>query len=59
MKVQLEEGVWLAEGIGDPPRTIIESHATEFKTIDEALIALADARKTREFKNAQIQDDLF
>ncbi len=59
MKVQLEEGVWLAEGGGDPPRTLVEEDAKEFNTEKEALAALTNARKFRPFKNAMIQEDFF
>ena len=54
MKVLLEEGVWLAEGEGDPPRTLLEANAREFRNITEACRALTEARKMRPFKNAQI-----
>ena len=30
LKVELEHGVWLAEGEGDPPRTLDENNAREF-----------------------------
>jgi len=59
MKVLLEDGVWLSGGEGDPPRTLVEENAKEFVTLKEALTALAEARKLRPFKNAQIQDELF
>ena len=54
MKVLLEEGVWLAEGDGDPPRTLVEEHAQEFKTMKDAVKALTVARKFRPFKDAAI-----
>jgi len=54
MKILLEEGVWLAEGEGDPPRTLVEENAKEFKNITEACRALIEARKRRPFRNAQI-----
>ena len=57
MKVLLEPGVWLAEGDGDPPRTLIEENAREFDTQKEALAALSDARKYRPFKNAMTVED--
>ena len=57
MKVQLETGVWLAYGTGDPPRTLIERDAKEFDTEEEALVALSKARKFRPFKNAVLQED--
>ncbi len=59
MKVQLETGVWLADGDGDPSRTLIEENAKEFDSKKEALIALTKARKYSPFKNAVLQEDLF
>jgi len=59
MKVLLEEGVWLTDGEGDPPRTLLEINAKEFITLPQASKALKKARRYRPFKNAQIQDDLF
>ena len=59
MKVLLEDGVWLSDGEGDPPRTLVEENAKEFVTFEGAFIALAEARKLRPFKNAQIQEELF
>lgn len=59
MKVQLEPGVWLADGDGDPPRTVLEDHAKEFDSEKEALAALSEARKFRLFKNAVLQEDFF
>ena len=59
MKVQLEPGVWIANGRGDPPRTLIEENAREFNSKEEAFFALARAREFRPFENAEIQEDLF
>ena len=59
MKVLLEKGVWLADGHGDPPRTLVEDYAKEFESQGEALEALKDARKYRPFKNASLCEDLF
>lgn len=59
MKIQLEEGVWLAEGRGDPPRTLVEEDAKEFENEVDALAALTNARKFRPFKNAILQEDFF
>ena len=59
MKVLLEEGVWLAGGDGDPPRTLVEEHAKEFKTMKAAYKALSEARKIRPFPDAVICEDLF
>lgn len=47
-KVELEPGVWLADGEGDPARTLDESKAKAFKTIKEAGAALTEARKWNE-----------
>ena len=54
LKVELEHGVWLAEGEGDPPRTLDENNAREFKTMKEAVLALCEARKYRPFAKAVI-----
>ena len=54
MKIELEQGVWLADGEGDPPRTVLEDHAREFKTMKEAVKALIAARKYKPFECAQI-----
>lgn len=59
MKVQLEKGVWLADGDGDPSRTLVEENAKEFNSNDKAIRALSKARKYRSFKNAVIQGDFF
>ena len=59
MKVQLETGVWLTDGEGDPPRTLIEDNAKEFDSKKEALAALAKARKYSLFLNAVLEEDLF
>jgi len=54
MKVELESGVWLAEGEGDPPRTLDENNAKEFISITEACRALTQARKYRPFEKAVV-----
>jgi hypothetical protein len=54
MKVELENGVWLAEGEGDPPRTLKEENARQFESIKSACYALIEARKHRPFKNAVV-----
>lgn len=59
MKVQLEDGVWLTDGEGDPPRTLVEEKAKEFKNTEEALKALTKAREFRPFETAQIHDELW
>lgn len=57
MIVELENGCWLADGVGDPARTVVKENAKDFSTQDEALKALAEARKFRPFENAVIEDD--
>ena len=57
MKVLLERGVWLADGEGDPPRTLIEESAKEFPDVAQASNALAEARRYRRFPNAEIYED--
>jgi hypothetical protein len=54
LKVELEHGVWLAEGEGDPPRTLQEKDAKQFKTMKEAVLALCKAREYRPFDKAVI-----
>ena len=57
MKVLLEPGVWLADGDGDPPRTLVEADAKEFASRFVAFMALESARKYRPFERAEIQED--
>jgi hypothetical protein len=61
MKVMLEEGVWLlgwpAVCDGDPPRTLNETDAHKFDTMDQAKQALEEARAYRPFENAVITED--
>ena len=57
MKVELEPGVWLADGDGDPPRTLVERNAKEFPTEHAAYAALNEARVYRAFPDAMIVDD--
>lgn len=59
MIVELEPRVWIADGRGDPPHTLLEENAKRFKTLVEAAKALTKARKYRPFLNASIEDDLF
>ena len=54
MKVELEPGVWLADGEGDPARTLDEQNAAEFKTMLDAAKALTKAREYRPFPKAVI-----
>ena len=50
--VELEPGVWLADGEGDPPRTLQIKNARKFRSAREATVALTEARKHRPFPNA-------
>lgn len=59
MKIELEEGVWLCDGEGDPSMTIVEDWAKSFNSEKEARAALTEARKFRPFKNAQLIEDMF
>lgn len=52
--VRLEEGVWLADVDGDPGRTLVEANAIRYDNLEDAVRALADARKFRPFKTATI-----
>lgn len=53
--VKLEDGCWLAEWEGDPPRTCKAEHAARFASHDAAVLALASARRYRPFRWARIQ----
>lgn len=59
MKVQLEEGVWLAKRMSGSITTTVEENAKEFKTSHDALDGLAEARKFKPFPNATLEEDLF
>ncbi len=59
MKVRLEDGVWLTDGFGDPPRTLVEENAKDFLTMEEAVVALGKAREFRPFVDAEIVDSFF
>jgi len=52
--VALEEGVWLSDGVGDPPRTLKKENALIFSSHSLAVLALKKARKYRPFLNAAI-----
>ena len=52
--VELEPGVWLADGDGDPPRTLVRENAKRFGTYQKALLALDVARRWKPFENATI-----
>lgn len=53
--VRLEAGVWLSDGDGDPPRTLLEDHAKRFNTHREAAQAIRDARAIRPFPFASVR----
>ena len=52
--VELEPGVWLREGDGDPPRTLDVQFAHGWRSRVTAEKHLAAARQFRPFANAQI-----
>lgn len=52
--VELEPGVWLTEGEGDPPRTLDVQFAASWRSLMEAERHLVVARRFRPFLNAQI-----
>lgn len=52
--VELESGVWLADGDGDPARTTIRENAKRFKSLEEGRMALSDAREYRSFEKAVV-----
>lgn len=52
--VELEEGVWLTNGEGDPPRTLVKENAVGFFNKQDAIKALEEAKTIRPFKNAKI-----
>ena len=53
--VELEQGVWLADGEGDPTRTLDEKNAKKFNSLPKAHRALTEARKYRPFEGAKIE----
>jgi len=52
--LMLEEGVYFAEGHGDPPRTLVRKNAKIFTTTRNWNNALEKARQYRMFMNAQL-----
>jgi hypothetical protein len=54
--VELEQGVWLADGEGDPPRTLVEANARQFDKYLTAKMQLSAIRRMthRQFVNAWI-----
>jgi len=57
-RVQLEPGVWLATGAGDPPRTLQHENAATFCARVEAEAAIAEARCYRPFHVAIIESSI-
>lgn len=55
--IQLEPGVWLADCLGDPPRTLVRENARRFICDAAALRALNLARRYHPFVNAVIEED--
>ena len=53
--IELERGVYLADGDGDPPRTLVRKFCRRFDSLAAAREALAEARRYREFENALIR----
>lgn len=54
--VELEPGVWLADGEGDPPRTLVKASAKRYQSSSSAVGALCRVRKSsgRAFEDALI-----
>jgi len=52
--VELEEGVYLSNGTGDPARTLLINSALNFKTRGEAHTAMLRATEYRSFKYAKV-----
>ena len=53
--VRLHKGVWLADGVGDPPRTLVRDNAERYPSHFHARQALAEARTYRPFKTAEVE----
>ena len=53
--VELECGVWLANGQGDPARTCDKSHAARFTLKQQAMRAMNAAKSFRPFFNATLE----
>ena len=52
--VELEPGVFLADGDGDPPRSLSNENAAVFSSHPRARIALMNAQKHRPFAGASV-----
>ena len=48
--------VWLSDGEGDPPRTLVVDNAKRFPNRKAALKALIEARKFRPFRRGHLVD---
>ena len=56
--VELEPGVYLARGQGDPPRTLVRDLARRYPSAVRAALALDWARTFRPFADAAVRTDL-
>jgi len=52
--VEIEDGVWLAIGQGDPARTLVKANSRVYGSLAAARGALTRARKYRRFEKAKI-----
>lgn len=52
--VELEPGVFIADGDGDPPRTLSFRNSRRFESRHMATAALRRARRWRRFKQARV-----
>lgn len=52
--IELEPGVWLTEGEGDPPRTLVKANAVSWMNTLAAMKALNAAKAYHTFPNAKI-----
>lgn len=53
--VTLEPGVWLAEGEGDPARTLDREKAKPFSRFKDAKQAIGGARQYHSFPDARVE----
>lgn len=53
--VTLDPGVWLAEGEGDPARTLDRDNAKPFSRFKDAKQAIGSARQYRPFPDARVE----
>ncbi len=52
--IELEDSVYLADGQGDPPRTLVKSNAKSFSSMGSAYQSLKKALTQRNFKNPRV-----